>query len=983
MFKQQEIEVLENLDFLVEHQDQSVSGDEIKDLINTNNKILSIIHLNINSIHANFDNFITFLEAYKLTNCDVIILTETYNILSSDQYNIPGYFVHYNNSKFNRNDGVIIFMKSNLNTEISDIKLEKSLVTLTRVCFKINNISFGITAAYRNHETDKVSFIDDIHKYFSEDINKQIEIFIGDININIRNHEDPIVNTYMSTLNHCGFLPYIHSPTRVTHETNSCIDHIFMRKKIKTKNLNCKSFIITSAVTDHYPVMLNLSLSNSTNVKQKIEHRKIEKTNDVKLIELMEEQDWNNVLNCNDAELATNLFVNAFLDTMEKSKVTITVNVKNYNKLKPWITNGIITSIKHRDKIKKKLLKNYITDLDNEYRRYRNNLNKTIHHAKNNYYKNEILKCENNIKTIYKVINDATNEKCNKSNSDIQIFDDNGKEFKNDKEMANFCNNFFTNVGVDMAKTIDTPHNTHNFTHNVNASMFLMPINNNELIEHINSLKNNSSPGIDGISSKIVKKIHTYILDPLRHIINLIFKTGVIPNQFKTTVVTPIHKTGSKTIVNNYRPISLINTFAKIFEKCLKDKLINFLNANKIMSKNQFGFTKGLSTCDAIYELVKQITDNLNNDDRCIAVFLDLAKAFDTVPHDTLLRVLSQYGVRGIVLDIFDNYLSDRQQMVKIRNDLSEPTQIKMGVPQGTVLGPILFCIYINSLAELDINASIISYADDTVVLFKGKTWAETKYKVICGINRVKDWLDTYKLSLNIKKTNYIAFSLTNANRPDFENIMIDNLHDVIKETRNTKYLGLTIDCFLKWEYHIQKLTNNIRKLIYKFYLLREFLERKLLLLIYKALVESLIRYGIIAWGGMYNNKIKQLNVVQNYILKIIFKRNKLYSTKLLYSNDILNVRSLYILTTCSYVHKCNKLKNYISHKYETRTKTNKHLQIPTSNRNINLRSINYLAPKFYNLLPLDIKETINKRKFNNKCRDYICNNYANFEIFF
>lgn len=983
MFKQQEIEVLEKLDLLEEPQDQCVSGDEIKDLINVKDTTLNIIHLNINSIHANFDNFIVFLETYNLTICDVIILTESYNILSCNQYNIPGYSIHYNNSKFNRNDGVIVYIKSNLNADILDIKLDKSLVTLTRVCFKIKNITFGITAVYRNHDTDKVSFIEDIHNYFSKDINEQIEILIGDINININNQEDPIVNLYMSTLNHCGLVPYVHSPTRVTHETNSCIDHIFIKKKIKTNNLNCKSFVITSAVTDHYPVMLNVSLCNSINPKEKREHRKIVKTDYVKLTQLMEEQDWNSVLECNDAELATNLFVNIFLDMMEKSRIIKTIKIKKFNKLKPWITDGIITSIKHRDKMKKRLLKHYNVELDNEYRTYRNNLNKIIHHAKNNYYKNEILNCENNIKKIYKVINEATNEKSNKSNSDIQILDDNGKEFKSDKDMANFCNNFFINVGVDMAKTIDTPHNTYNFAYSSNTSMFLMPLNNNELIKHIHSLKNNSSPGIDGISSKIVKKFHVYILDPLKHIINLIFKTGVIPNHFKTTVVTPIHKAGNKTRINNYRPISLINTFAKIFEKCLKDRLIKFLDANNILSKNQFGFTRGLSTCDAIYELVKQVTDNLNNDDRCIAVFLDLAKAFDTVPHEALLTILSQYGVRGSALDIFNNYLSDRQQIVRIREDLSEPKVIKMGVPQGTVLGPVLFITYINSLTELDINASIISYADDTVVIFKGKTWAETKYKVNCGINRVKDWLDTFKLSLNIKKTNYIAFSLTNANRPDFDSILIDNLHDVLIETPHTKYLGLIIDKFLKWEPHIQKLTNNIRKLIYKFYLLREFLDKKLLILIYKALVESLIRYGIIAWGGTYDNKIKKLSVVQNYILKVIYKKNKLYSTDLLYSVNILNARSLYILTTCSYVHKCNKLKNYSTHQYETRTKSNKHIKIPASNRNINLRFVNYLAPKFYNLLPLDIKETINNKRFNKRCSNYIFNNYANFAVLF
>ena len=370
------------------------------------------------------------------------------------------------------------------------------------------------------------------------------------------------------------------------------------------------------------------------------------------------------------------------------------------------------------------------------------------------------------------------------------------------------------------------------------------------------------------------------------------------------------------------------------------------------------------------------VTDNLNNNNKCIAVFLDLAKAFDTVPHKKLLDVLVKHGVRGTVLDVFKSYLSERHQVVKIRNNLSDQEIIKIGVPQGTVLGPVLFITYINSLTNIDIPGSVISYADDTVLLFKSKTWKQTKNLVIEGVGKVKNWLDTYKLSLNIKKTNYIAFSLTSINRPDFNTIKINNLKDDIKETSHTKYLGIIVDQHLKWDRHVLKITTSIRKLIHKFYLLREFLRNSLLITIYKVLVESLIRYGIIAWGGLYDNALKQLNVVQNFILKIIYKKNKLYSTNMLYSENVLNVRSLYILTTCSYVHKSSQLQQYVAHQYQTRTKINKHLKIPVSYKNINLRFVNYLAPKFYNLLPPYIKQIKNIKIFNKTCKTFIFENY-------
>ena len=195
-----------------------------------------------------------------------------------------------------------------------------------------------------------------------------------------------------------------------------------------------------------------------------------------------------------------------------------------------------------------------------------------------------------------------------------------------------------------MLSKIKTPKNKFKFQYSATSSMFLSPVNNKELIEHISSLKNNCAAGPDGISSAIIKKFHLYFIEPLRHIINLSFKTGHVPSYFKTAIVTPIFKSGDPHLVNNYRPISVINNFSKIFEKCLKNRLQNFFKVNHILSDNQFGFREGLSTTDAILEFTKKVTNCLDSGTNCLAVFLDLAKAFDTVPHSTLLNVLNSYG---------------------------------------------------------------------------------------------------------------------------------------------------------------------------------------------------------------------------------------------------------------------------------------------------------------------------------------------------
>lgn len=982
MVLQKEDEVLEDLNALdQEHIGDLVNEDEVMSQINIRNKILNILHLNIRSVRKNFEQLLILIQNFNLF-CDIIILSECFQLFSIDQYNIPGYITYYNNGDYNKNDGVLILVKSGLNIDISHIKLINSQATISRLNFRLNNITFGIIAAYKPPPINEVLFMNDIDNYFTNNLNKDVEIFVGDININIINDNENNVNKYLSIMAHHGFLSYIGSPTRVTTETASCIDHLFIKKKIKTNNLKYKSFILDTHITDHYPIMLNVNTEKyiaDTNCKIEQTYTKLDYS---KFKENIKSQDWSNVLNTHDSENATNIFAKILYDHMEKAKTKHIVKFREHKKIKKWITNGIITSIKHRDRLKKKLLKNYNPGLESEYKAYRNMLNNLILQTKNNYYKKQIDKNKNNVKKVYQIIKEATNEKNSQVDNELRIMDDNGKEFDEILDMANYCNNYFIKVGIEMEKKIEVPQNPYKLEQSSPVSMFLIPATEKEIIGYIASLKNDSSPGEDGISAELIKLIHLEILTPLKHIINIIFKTGIVPSYFKNTIVIPIHKGGSKNCIQNYRPISLINNIAKIFEKCFKVRLINFFRENNTISKNQFGFTEGVSTEDAMYHLTTEITNNLNISKKCITVFIDLAKAFDTVPHGQLLNVLSHCGVRGTVLNILESYLKNRHQRVRINNKISSSQVIRVGVPQGTVLGPILFIAYINSLLNLKINGKFVSYADDTAIVFSGNTWDETKEFVIQGIMIIKNWLDSFKLSLNIKKTNYIAFSLNKVDRPDFRDINI-GLNQSINETNEVKYLGIFIDQHLKWNSHIEYLTNKIRKLIHKFYLLREFLNKKLIILIYKALIESLIRYGIIVWGGLYENALNQLNVVQNYILKIIDKKNKFYPTNLLYNNEICNVRTLYMVSICSYIHKHDELKQYVNHTHETRNKTNRHLKIPTSNKNINLRFVNYLAPKIYNLLPNEIK-TINKIKlFNKRCKTYITANYIQFHSIF
>jgi hypothetical protein len=257
------------------------------------------------------------------------------------------------------------------------------------------------------------------------------------------------------------------------------------------------------------------------------------------------------------------------------------------------------------------------------------------------------------------------------------------------------------------------------------TSIFFEPVTNQEIENHINSLKNSVAPGYDNISSKLLKEIVPSIKEPLSIIFNRCMCEGYYPEKLNTSIVKPLHKSGNKFDMSNYRPISLTSNISKVFEKIIKQRLLSFFKKHNIISNKQYGFMENRSTQDAIVHLIKNIYKSLDKSKPAVALFLDLAKAFDTVNHVKLLDKLNSYGIRGNALNLITSYITNRKQIVKIDNKFSTVKNLKWGVPQGTVLGPLFFIIYINDLLHLKLNGSIISYADDTAIYVEAETWEE------------------------------------------------------------------------------------------------------------------------------------------------------------------------------------------------------------------------------------------------------------------
>lgn len=265
-------------------------------------------------------------------------------------------------------------------------------------------------------------------------------------------------------------------------------------------------------------------------------------------------------------------------------------------------------------------------------------------------------------------------------------------------------------------------------------------------------------PGWDNIPTKFIQYIQKEITPIIVHLANLCFETGTFPSLLKISIITPIYKSGNIEDINNYRPISVLSVIAKILEKLLNTRLISYLTKYNILSNAQFGFRNGVCTENAVTSLTAHVITNLDQGTKCLSCFIDLKKAFDTVYIPILLHKLEKIGIRGNQLSMFKDYLADRNQKVKLDDITSESSCVNYGVPQGSVLGPTLFLIYINDLCNLTLeNAKLFAYADDTAIVFTGSNWEAARVSAEKGMALVAKWLKTNLLSLNIEKTNYIC----------------------------------------------------------------------------------------------------------------------------------------------------------------------------------------------------------------------------------
>ena len=399
----------------------------------------------------------------------------------------------------------------------------------------------------------------------------------------------------------------------------------------------------------------------------------------------------------------------------------------------PWMTPALLkSSRKKRIMYKKCLGKSKESQTYQNFIKYRNTYNRLTRTSKQNYYASELTKYKYNAKKTWGILNTLIGRN-NTLGGIAESFKINGNITNDKKIISNkFCE-FFSEIGNKYASNIPParkPFYRH-LQNNHNArSMFMSPTDEVEVCNIITSMKAKNSSGHDFISSKFIKSIQNSICKPLSIIFNKSFETGTIPKHMKIAKVIPIYKCKEKNEMGNYRPISLLPSISKIIEKLVHKRLYSFCENNDILNDNQYGFRPKHSTIDAVSKFTADIVSSLEKNMTTYAVFLDLSKAFDTIDHDILLHKLRFYGVRGVALEWFRNYLSGISQYVSYYDMNSASRDVTCGVPQGSVLGPLLFIIYTNDLPKSLSHSKSILFADDTTIYSTSQSPSTTQQNI-------------------------------------------------------------------------------------------------------------------------------------------------------------------------------------------------------------------------------------------------------------
>ena len=955
----------------VENSSKYYSCAQYRDLFRNFHYKISLINYNIRSFSANSSIFFSLLESLG-SYPDIIILTETW-FTNEYKFEIPKYDGYHVVRSEKRSGGVSVYVSKSIESKIlPEMTTVNDHIEICSVKIKLGRDWWYLFNIYRPHSgtiLEFTNYLTGIFDLFNVHSNKVL--VSGDMNVDLLKDNTNTEN-FINFFHSYHFLPKILKATRFSAQYEiqpSILDHFWTNSLVENP---CG--ILTFDLLDHCPTFLFIlnSIQSSNTEKIKLSFRPYNDEKLRNLIFLIDSFNWNDIISL-DIDIYMQNFINK-LNSLYQNCFPIKVKFvtsRSYNS--PWITPEILSLIRYKNLFFKLYTDGFISKADNN--RFKNKVKRIIDKSKMEYFKNSFSQAKNDIKQTWKLLGNLRGS-TREQNAVTKIVKE-GTEITDKNVIAEEFNCYFNNIANSaLFDTSPNSINPLNYLIRNEYSFFLSPVSKEEICKIIMSLKNKKTD-VNTCPIKILKQISPYISPIICKIVNVSFQTGQFPNCLKNALITPIHKNGNRNEISNYRPISILPTFSKIFEKCMLDRLWSFIRRFDLICTEQFGFIKNCSTEKAVLNLTEYFYGNLNKGFHSIAVLVDFKKALDSLDHNILLDKMECYGIRGIALNWFRNFLKDRSHAVKIENYISDYKILNIGIPQGSLISTVLFLFYINDLPKFSSIISSVLFADDTTLCLSGPNLNNLVSTFNLELKKFHIWTISNKLSINVSKTN--CFLVSNRANHQITTPIIFNGHSLSFEN-SVKFLGVIIDSKLNFGEHIKSVKCRISKSIGILNNIKNLVPLEILRNLYFNLIYPYLNYCIVVWGGTNNSHLSQVINLQKRAIRVINKKSFFYHTNSLFiQSKILKFKDIYKFRVGDYFYT-NDLRDFFSRAHTHDTRFHSSLLPDFQRLSSTLKSMSYAGPTIWNSIPEFIRESRSRNIFKGKLKNHILTSYHVYE---